>query len=245
MNNADRPDRRSAATSRRRRVTSAPAPARSPSRPARRRRGGRSCGSGSSDALTISDSVQPMASTAPKNPAADRRHVGQPLAEQRHVHVDHRGRHQQPERDVHPLQRTGPECRSAATPSPAPAGRPPGTARPVPRRRRAARTWHAAVRWTPATLIASAAAPSSSSDHTGIRGIARGHRLALLPGRQRDRHQRRHRHRHDRQRAESPTPDTELGEHAAHGGTDDHAHTPHRRHQRRRPGPQPVAAARS
>ena len=42
------------------------------------------------------------------------------------------------------------------------------------------------------------------------------------------------------QRPESPTPDTELGEHPAHRRADDHADAPHRRHQRRRPCPQPA-----
>ena len=142
---------------------------------------------------------------------------------------------------VHPLQRAGTERRSAATPSPAHGGRRPGRRRPARHRPPAVRPWRPRLRCgSPATLTASAATPSSNSDHTGIRGSptttaapccragsALGTSTAIATVM-------------ITSDAESPTPDTELGEQATHGRADEHADAPHRRHQRRRPGPQPV-----
>ena len=84
--------------------------------------------------------------------------------------------------------------------------------------------------------------PSSSSDHTGMfqrasavarraPGSASGTSAAIARGQ-------------DRERAECPAPQTELGEQSAGGRTDQRADAPHRRHQRRRPGPQPLRQSR-
>ena len=171
------------------------------------------------------DVVHPTASTAPKNPAAAGAMpasrwpnsgtymstivaaISSPIVT--YIHFSGPGRKPR-----------------AAAPWPRHAGRRPGTPRPVPRRRPAGRTWLRRHRCTPATLTASAAAPSSSSDHTGIRGIAQARpsirwRAGSATGTRRG-----HRHRQDRQRPECPTPDTELGEHPARGGTHDHARHP-------------------
>ena len=95
----------------------------------------------------------------------------------------------------------------------------------------------ATLRGMPATLIASAAAPNSSSDQTGIR-LARPRVVARTAPGQRERHQERHRHRQHRKRAECPTPGTELGEQPTRGGTEQGADAPHRRDEGRRLRPQ-------
>ena len=192
------------------------------------------------DALTISPTVQPTANATPRKPGDDRRQVREPLAEQRHVHVDHRRGHQQAQRDVDPLQRSRPKSAGRQHRCASAAGRRPGTPRPARRRPRAAPSVARASCGIPATLTSSAAPPSSSSDQTGIAdptarpitvsspaGSAIGTSTAIAAVR-------------IDERAECPTPHAELGEQPAGGGTEQRSDAPHRRHQRRRPRPQPV-----
>ena len=119
--------------------------------------------------------VQPTASTAPKNPAAAGTMpakccansgtymstivaaISSPIVT--YIHFSGPGPNAARGSTVALARRS--TTRNSAT-SPAPAAR--------------GRRWQTAARCTPATLIASAAAPSSSSDHTGMRGIADGAR---------------------------------------------------------------------
>ncbi len=84
-----------------------------------------------SDALAISLTVQPIASADAEEAGGDRRQVRQPLAEQRHVHVDHRRGHQQAEGEVDPLQRAGPKGRGRQHRRRRSDGRRRGTPRPA------------------------------------------------------------------------------------------------------------------
>ena len=181
-------------------------------------------GSARRDALAISRSVQPTASTAPRNPA-----TAAPGGRAADRTAARTCRPSWPPSAARASDRSTSTAQAempwAATPPPWPVGRRPGKPRPGARPTANSAGRAAAARCTPATLTTKAAEPSSSSDDTGIRGSPRAAGRSVRAGSANgtstaitavNEHQ----------GTESPAPRTELGEQPARGGPEQMP-TPH------------------